>query len=627
MALKQTVSKTKRRNKKKKRAPVRSRPRSSSSYLTPSNMFLALFTFIGMSALYMYFYHVDLNGLPPTVTKTAILIPQIATFLVLAATFGFFGYHFLKDKHIWTKMHRIALGVGFSAICLLYFACFSQEISFNGDNAEYMISAQSLVERGGAYRLYTPSETRNTLASIGLPAMLAPIYAIWGLDIFKMKVLVMLFGISVFPLSFRLFREHLDGNMSALLAVTVASSPYLVANTTSVMTEAPYLCWSLLALIGAFRYLSAKKFHGGYYAATLIFIVLAYLTRAVGIAILVATLGTLLLHIPWRQLRREESWQGVNRQSLLKFIAVFLPLVLGFAMLQIIKSQEGLSQIDIFLGKDLYAYFESNVKASIHVVGHMLFSNEAFRWYQMLPNANLSPVGLGFAMTQVLILVGLIRGLLSRDLKAHYALTALLLIWLASMTPQEMVIIRYVSVLVPFFIFYFVDGVDSSSQYLFDRLKVSSSWQPLVPVMALAMIFVIGMMGNITNLGRAKSGIGPHGNAYLAAASWCGKNLPADSYIMSFKPRITYLYSGLKGKQITSGAEEYNEEYAREKLAEIEREGITHLIIDALAGKTQSTIVPILQNNPHLFEVYNIPELQQMCTVIRYTGRDSAGLD
>ena len=166
MALKQTVRKAKRRNKRKKRAPVRSRPRSSSSYLTPSHVFLALFTFIGMSALYMYFSHVDLNGLPPTVTKNAILIPQIATFLVLEATFGFFGYHFLKDKHIWTKMHRIALGVGFCAICLLYFACFSQEISFNGDNAEYMISAQSLVERGGAYRLYTPSETRNTLASM-----------------------------------------------------------------------------------------------------------------------------------------------------------------------------------------------------------------------------------------------------------------------------------------------------------------------------------------------------------------------------------------------------------------------------------------------------------------------------
>lgn len=627
MALKQTVRKTKKRNKRKKRAPVRSSARSSSTYLTPNNVFIALFTLIGMSALYMYLNHVDLNGLPPTVAKNAILIPQITTFMVLAATFGFFGYHFLKDKAIWTKMHRIALGVGFSAVCLLYLACFSQEISFNGDNAEYMISAQSLVDRGGAYRLYTPSETRNTLASIGLPAMLAPIYAIWGLDIFKMKLLVMLFGISVFPLTFRLFREHLDGNMSGLLAVTVSSSPYLVANTTSVMTEAPYLCWSLLALIGAFRYLSAKRFHGGYYAATLIFIVLAYLTRAIGIAILVATLATLLLHLPWRQLPREGSWEGVNRQPFLKFIAIFLPLVLGFTMLQIIKSQEGLSQLDIFLGKDLYAYFDSNIRASIHVVGHMLFSNEAFRWYQMLPNAILSPVGLGFAMTQLLILAGLIRGLFSRDLKAYYALPALILIWLASMTPQEMVIIRYVSVLVPFFIFYFVDGVHWVSKAVFDRLSVSSSWQPLVPVMALAMIFVIGLMGNITNLGRAKSGIGPYGDAYLTAAAWCGENLPDDSYVMSFKPRITYLYSGLKGKQITSGADEYTEEYARQKLSEIEREGITHLIIDALAGKTQSVIVPLIQKNPHLFEVYNIPELQQMCTVIRYTGRDSAGLN
>ncbi len=598
-----------------------------STYFTSSNVFLVLFTLIAMSAFFMYLNHDDLNGLPPTVSRNAILIPQLSTFVVLTTTFGFFGYHFLKDKAAWTKLHRIVLGLGFSAICILYFACFSQEISFNGDNAEYMITAQSLVERGGAYRLYTPAETRNTLASIGLPAMLAPIYAIWGLDIFKMKVLVMLFGISVFPLTFRLFREHLDGNLSALLAVTVASSPYLVANTTSVMTEAPYLCWSLLALIGASRYLSCKRFHAGYYVATLIFIVLAYLTRAVGIAILAASLATLTLRIPWRELRQEGFWNGANRQSLLKFFAVFLPLVLGFAMLQIVKSREGLSQLDLFLGRDLYAYFDSNIQASMHVVGHMLFSKETFRWYQMLPQTNLSPVSLGFLLTQVLILVGLIRGLFSKDIKAYYALTALILVWLASMTPQEMVIIRYLSVLIPFFIFYFVDGLDWISRHVFDRLKIASLWQPLVPVMALATIFIIGMSGNITNLGRAKSGIGPHGNAYLTAASWCGKNLPADSYIMSFKPRITYLYSGLKGKQITSGVDEYNEAYARGKLAEIEREGITHLIIDALAGKTQSTIVPILQNNPHLFEVYNIPELNGMCTVIRYTGRDSAGLD
>lgn len=598
-----------------------------STHITSSNVFLFIFALIGLSAFIMYLNHNDLHGLPPIVSRNAILIPQLGTFIVLSIAFAFFGYHFLKDKNAWTSKHQIMMGLAFTSICALYGACFTQEISFNGDNAEYMISAQSLVERGGAYRLYTPSETRNTLASIGLPAMLAPIYAIWGLDVFKMKVLVMLFGISVFPLTFRLFREHLDGNLSALLAVTIASSPYLVANTTSVMTEAPYLCWSLLALICSLRYLSTRRFNGYYYAATLMFIILAYLTRAVGIAILIASLATLLLHIPWRQVRRDGLWKSANRQSTVKFLAVFLPLVLGFAMLQISTAKDGISQLDVFLDRDLFAYFNTNIRASMHVVGHMFFSHEAFRWYQMLPDASLGPMGLGFLVTQLMIVIGLIRGLFSIDMKAYYALTALILIWFASMTPQEMVIIRYLSVLIPFFIFYFVDGVHWISKHVFDRFNVSASWQPLVPLMALAIIFMIGMSGNITNLGRSKSGIGPHGNAYLTAASWCGKNLPADSYIMSFKPRITYLYSGLKGKQITSGVEEYNEEYAREKLAEIEREGITHLIIDALAGKTQSTIIPIIQNNPHLFEVYNIPELHQMCTVIRYTGRDSAGLD
>ncbi len=626
MAPEQKTRKSIKKKRKKKPVPKRSRGSRLSRFLTPANAFMAIFIMMALSAFFIYLGHDDLMGLPPNVPKSSILVPQLGTFLVLASAFGYFGYHYLSGNAVWTGLHKVFLGVAFAAICFLFAMSFKQDIALNGDNAEYMISAQSLVERGGVYRLYTPSETPNTLASIGLPVMLAPIYAIWGFDIYKMKMLILLFGISLFPLSFRLFKNYHNNSFSALLAITVASSPYLIANATAVMTEAPYLCWSLLALISSFQYLSSKRFHWFYYASTLILIVMSYLTRAVGVAILVALLTTLFLRIPWGKLG-SGVFAGENRLPVLKLLAVSVPLVLGFLVLQLSMSNDGISQLDVFFGKDLFSYFNANMTASMHVAGHMLFSNEAYRWYQMLPDVGLSPTDLGYLVAELLILAGLVRGLLSLDLNAYYSLTALLLILLASLTPQEMVIMRYLSVLMPFIIYYFVHGVDWASRSIFQRFHAKSSWHSLFPVMALATIFMVGMSGNITNLSKAKVGTGPHADAYIYAASWCGKNLPSDSYVMSFKPRITYLYSGLKGRYIASTRDQYSEEFAREKLEEIEREGVTHLIIDGLSGTTQDVIFPIIQNNAHLFEAYDIPELERKCTVIRYKGADGSVIE
>src|SRR5690606_16835336 len=71
----------------------------------------------------------------------------------------------------------------------------------------------------------------------------------------------------------------------------------------------------------------------------------------------------------------------------------------------------------------------------------------------------LPPVNLFWILIQLIIITGLISDLRQKKLIAFYSLSLILTILAASLTPQERVIIRYLSVLIPFLIYHFYRGI------------------------------------------------------------------------------------------------------------------------------------------------------------------------
>ena len=98
--------------------------------------------------------------------------------------FCYFAFRFLPAAQS-RKIDSIWLIVLFLAISSLYVGSFFEVLAPNGDNAEYIINAKSIIELGGVYRLETPNQTPNSLASLGLPFLINTDLCSMGIGLFS----------------------------------------------------------------------------------------------------------------------------------------------------------------------------------------------------------------------------------------------------------------------------------------------------------------------------------------------------------------------------------------------------------------------------------------------------------
>ena len=517
-----------------------------------------------------------------------------------------------------TQLRIITLVLG-SLILSTYYFAFNPVIAPNGDNAEYIIVAKSIAEHGQAKRLDQPSETPNTLANTGLPRMLIPIYKFWGVDILKMKRLIALLALLVIGLLLALYRSWLEREDEALLlALVAASSPYFVSHASMIMTEIPYLFWSLLALISAHRFLKSERI---LWIWSLVFYVsggMAYLTRSVGVSIFLAVICLVIWSLPWSLVfkdRRQEFWRS---KTLKKAALLITPSMILFSWWQYEQGLVGISQWQVFFNQDILQLFQNNLFSFFQVGGKILIDETIFRWYRLGSIYQLPGHTIWSWLLLIFFLIGVVRGLTKRDLLAWYTVLTLLLILMGSVTPQERVMVRYLIVLVPMIIYYTWKGVKIFCSFLEmkwtgNSVKISNT----LPALTLFVLFLINIMGNQYNV-LVKSDIyNEYYQSFLKAATWCRDYLPDDALIMSIKPRLVYVLSDKKGVMAADERDLYSPAWAEDKLQAISDKGVSHIIVDAISVATQQGIYPLLENHPDQFEALPVPDLQNQCTVVR----------
>lgn len=527
----------------------------------------------------------------------------------------YFGRRIFREDEA-SKMDMPFFLIFFLSSVLLYLGSFHTKLAPNGDNAEYIINARSLVDYGGVYRLDTPSRTPNTLASLGLPLLLAPIYKIWGLHFLPMKLLVLLMSLANGVLLIIFFRQEYSLPRSVFLAMVSFSSPYLIANSNTIMTEGPYLFWSLLAIIFIRRYARNRRFAWKDYIPMIFFLFYAYLTRAVGVALFVAAFLFLVLNHDSKDGPGSPGRWDIKKWS--KILWFTLPFLTGILYWQISRTGSSISPVQMFLDMDFTNLYTDNLTAFKNVVGQMFFSPSSFRWYKQSADFILPAFNPGWFLILCFILFAIFHDLYRRRLAAMYTLGLISVLILASQTPQERVFIRYLSVLIPFFIYHI-----HSLIYHFElRLKSSANigiarYSSVLTFILIGLIYIGHLSSNRYNVLTKGAVYNAYYDSFLKAARWCGENLPPDAYIMSVKPRIVYLYSDLPGRFLVGDRDVYSPAYEQEKLKEIKDYQVTHIIVDAISRATIENIHPIIQNNPDKFEKLPVPGLEDKCTVIR----------
>ena len=535
---------------------------------------------------------------------------QYGLFSLLTVCFGYFGWRYLKNARVMNQIDRVAFLTTSLLVFVIYVSAFTDEISLNGDNAEYMIIAKSLVERGKVLRLEVPSETPNSLASTGLPLLLTPIYKLWGFDIIKMKALITFMGFSVFFLLYRLFVKRQGFALATMLALVGVTSPYVVGNSRDVMTETPFLLWSIISLILIIKYHESKTLNWKYYFLVFGAIIMTYITRAVGVSIFAALIIFLISNVSWSKIYNRDSRKQLFASiEFQKLFYMMLPLVMGAVLWQIWQQSHGVSQAALFLNSNLPHQVELNTQSALGVIPQMLFRPETYRFQNFYSSATLEASNLKNTFILVLILVGIITGFKQRNLLAGFTVITTMVLLLASVTPQQMVIIRYFSVLVPFLVYFLFVGTIQLLRYLFRKLRIgeaSAILIKLIPALVLAQMLMVNMHGHSVNLTLSSVGNGPGYEDFVDVAKWSEKNLPDDAFVVSLKPRLFYVLSNKRGVRLSTIEEDYSKKFEVEKLALFKRLGITHVVLDGVSGATRENIFPIVKNNPDMFQTLYI---------------------
>ena len=634
---KRTVSKksntktkaTKKRTKKtSKSAPVKAaaKPKEPSIFTPEFIQQAILFLIVAASLILTTAHYLQLDDVTNEyiVQNKKFLIP-LQWILYLSLTVILFRYALRAIKNAaFNKLDWIVLGASFVLGILFYTVILHPGISDNGDNASYMINAKSLIERGGAFRLYEPAERPDLLASLGLPIMLAPIYAIWGMDLFKMKILVWLMGISLFPLLFHVFKMLTPKMVAAILTIVVFMHPVLFSSASYVMTETPFMFWALMSTVAVMKYQRAEGVRFLWLMLAFLSMMMLYLTRSVGIGAFAAAGAYLFFSMPLKRYFQERNWKHiVSDMAFKKFLFLAGPLFLGAAAYLIYGASRGGSQLIVFGVIDVWDNFWKSGTMTWWILSQISVFDNSIRWLNFARDVDYEALNFKWIALNLLIIFGFGRSLWKKEFVAFLVLFVLLMLYMFNpATNALMATTRYLMILTPFYIYFLYISIKFLTEWIFVKFK-RSQLAPYGLVLSLSMLFYIfftSMSGNsffITTTKMETTHM-PTLQSFFQAAGWCRDNLPPEAIIASRKPRLFYLFSGLKGIGTTHSAQVYDPSKDREKILGFQRQGVDYLIFDRFSSSTVKNILPLIENNPDVFEMVHITsEDLEACFVVK----------
>ena len=186
-------------------------------------------------------------------------------------------------------------------------ALLNNQLKAQYDSGVYVVLATSLSMGQGYRDIFVLGDPPHTKYPPVFPLLLAPFIHAFGYNVVLLKLMVIAMAVSALYVLYRLYADEGDQGMPLVLALAAATSPGVVFFSQSVMTEVPYLLLSLLALLALHRY--SPPASGAALAIIAGLVSLAYLTRLVGLSLLVAAVAYLLCEggAPTRSARRRDA--------------------------------------------------------------------------------------------------------------------------------------------------------------------------------------------------------------------------------------------------------------------------------------------------------------------------------
>jgi hypothetical protein len=474
----------------------------------------------------------------------------------------------------------IALGLAFLALTL-GLAFQEPELAPWGDNAEFMVLAKSLASGQGLRDISRPDSPVHRKYPAGFPLMLAAVERVSPGSVGCMRALVLAhFVLSVVLLYWLLLLWDWP-RLAAPVTVLFCTSALVLQFVTDVMSEIPYLCFSLLALLlhelqeRAGARPAGRWLFAGAAAAS----VWATLVRSVGITLV----GALCLRL------------AIKR----RFARAAALAAVAAATLATQSLLRGSGSDDYTQAYRLVDYYDlSKGAVGLGEFVQRVFSNLAKYGLDLIPGSLLPVQGQRPLLLCMALLVA--AGLLALLRRWHVAalyfggMLVPLLAW-----PRIWAVPRYVVPLVPFTALLatiaLVAGWDWMRGFAAARLRRSPpAW---VGRAAMASLVVVLCSVNFVDALRLPAASDPRWLQYLRAMDWLRVNAPPSAVVMCRKPHTGYLRSGRRTVGVTRRAGE------SPFFEEMTRFGVSLVVVDSLPlPGIREIVIPGIQKHRDRFE-------------------------
>ena len=455
---------------------------------------------------------------------------------------------------------------------------FDGNLSLTGDNAQFINLGRSLAEGHGLASTIGDEPNPHTKYPFGFPLLLAAVHVLFPGHLAALKGLVILFYAASIPLLYLLVRRCAGAPMALGASALCLVSPPLLDYSHQVMSEIPYLAFSLAALLLLQRAQESRALSA--LALATIAAMAAYYVRSAGIVLVGAGIGFFFLHKRWR----EAGLMAVGG------FLLALPWHLRNA------AHGGNPYIDQLLSINPYRPWLGPL--TLPALGERIAANLELYGLYIVPDILLPGLAggnhfIGLACSG-LVLYALAAGLARRQMLAVYLACYLVLciLW-----PQVWTDTRFLVPAIPFLFFAMLTSSAELLQRAVRWIGVKS------PQPGMALLFLVPFAANFLATRDLAGRIGElpasYGN-YFAAAEWIRDNTDEQARIACRKPFLMNAISNRKAAgYVWKGPEEV--------LADFDNKGIHIVVVDQLGFRsTPEFLVPAVNAHMDRFEILHV---------------------
>ena len=468
---------------------------------------------------------------------------------------------------------------------LLCAALFDPKIHTGGDSVTYVLLAESLLTPGDGYALsIDPGPPRvHTKYPPGYPATLAPLVAIFGRNFVVLKLLSFVFTAGAVLVFCRYALRGREPLPWFFLALAFAVSPGVIDYSRWMLSEAPFLFFTLLALWQLDEDRDSegmgRPFWIGLAAA-----VISFYVRSIGTLMLVAASLSYLVRREWR-----------------KFF-VHGTIGAGLTIPWLVRNRLAADRTTPYLEEFLLSNIYNPEAGYLDFAGRVarVFDNGFLYATRELPRALAGsdgswaatpPVVLVAVVVCGLVLHGLVRALRRRPAapEFYFILTGATIMLFQSSVND----VRYLVPLIPLFLVYTNDGATALA-------GASRGFPPArLPVLVTAALAALAVGSQAARIpanadmtaryraGDRYAGYHPAWGTFFDAAEWVKANTPADAVVTVRKPR---LFNALADRRSLVYPFSTEADTVLRVVGETD-----YVVIDALFPTTRRYLLPALQ--------------------------------